>query len=175
MRGNKLKKLDEKIYNILKNSVDIMPMRLVKLIANHYTDARIRKLYFKRLGVVMGENTFANLGLMIASNDFEKRIIIGANVSIAPGVTIIAQSSANNGVEINTFPYLKTLTEKENVVIEDEVWIGAGVTILPGVKIGRCSIIGAGSVVTSDVEPYSIYVGSPAKKIRDIRTGEKVD
>ena len=41
--------------------------------------------------------------------------------------------------------------------------------ILPGVRIGKCSIIGAGSVVIGDVEPYGVYAGVPARKIRDIR------
>lgn len=50
--------------------------------------------------------------------------------------------------------------------IEDDVWVGYGATILGGVKIGEGSIIGAGSLVIKDVEPYSIYAGTPAKKIR---------
>ena len=66
------------------------------------------------------------------------------------------------------------LTKAADIVVEDEVWIGADVTILPGVHIGRCSVIGAGSVVTGDVEAYHIYAGVPARKIRDIRTGERV-
>jgi acetyltransferase-like isoleucine patch superfamily enzyme len=53
------------------------------------------------------------------------------------------------------------------IVIEDDVWIGLGSIVLSGVKIGIGSIIAAGSVVTKDVEPYSIYGGNPAKKIRN--------
>ena len=53
------------------------------------------------------------------------------------------------------------------VVVEDDVWIGLGVIVLSGVKIGTGSIIAAGSVVTKDVEPFSIYAGNPAKRIRD--------
>ena len=53
------------------------------------------------------------------------------------------------------------------VIIEDDVWVGYGSIILTGVKIGQGSIIAAGSVVISDVEPYSIYGGVPAKKLRD--------
>jgi acetyltransferase-like isoleucine patch superfamily enzyme len=52
-------------------------------------------------------------------------------------------------------------------IIEDDVWIGYGSTIMGGVKIGTGSIIAAASVVTKDVEPYSIYGGCPAKKIKD--------
>ena len=51
------------------------------------------------------------------------------------------------------------------IIIEDDVWIGYGAIILSGVKIGQGSIIAAGSVVTRDIEPYSIYGGVPAKKI----------
>lgn len=57
------------------------------------------------------------------------------------------------------------------IIIEDDVWLGYNVTILPGVKIGRGSVIGAGSVVTKNVPPLSIAVGNPAKciKTRDIK------
>jgi acetyltransferase-like isoleucine patch superfamily enzyme len=54
-------------------------------------------------------------------------------------------------------------------VIEDDVWLGAGVTVVDGVTIGKGSIIGAGAVVTSDIPPYSIAVGIPAKPVRDRR------
>lgn len=56
-----------------------------------------------------------------------------------------------------------------NQIIEigDDVWIGYGATVLSGVKIGSGSIIAAGSIVTKDVDPYSIYAGSPARKITD--------
>jgi acetyltransferase-like isoleucine patch superfamily enzyme len=52
-------------------------------------------------------------------------------------------------------------------IIENDVWIGYGAIIMSGVKIGQGSIIAAGSVVTRDVDPYSIYGGVPAKKIKD--------
>lgn len=51
------------------------------------------------------------------------------------------------------------------IEIQDDVWIGGRVTILPGVRIGNGAIIGAGSVVTKDVDPYTIVAGNPAKKI----------
>ncbi len=165
---NILIRIDRWIYFILRKYVDIMPKRFVKLVANYYSDARIRKLYWERLGVSMGKNTYANLGFTTTSN-FKKLIFIGDNVSIAPNVTIVCDSCANNGREINSIPEVREhLTKCEPVIIEDEVWLGAGVIILPGVRIGRCSVIGAGSVVTKDVEPYSIYAGVPAKKIRGL-------
>jgi len=52
-------------------------------------------------------------------------------------------------------------------IIEDDVWVGYGSTILGGVRIGRGSIVAAGSLVTKDIEPYSIYGGTPARKIKN--------
>lgn len=62
----------------------------------------------------------------------------------------------------------KTLITK-SIHIGKNVWLGTGVTVLPGVTIGENSIVGAASVVTKDVAPNSVVVGSPAKKIRDVR------
>jgi acetyltransferase-like isoleucine patch superfamily enzyme len=55
---------------------------------------------------------------------------------------------------------------RTSIDIEDDVWIGANSVILPGVRIGRGSVIGAGSVVTKSVPPHAIYAGNPAKLIR---------
>lgn len=56
----------------------------------------------------------------------------------------------------------------EPIVIENNVWLGAGVTILPGVRIGENSVIGAASVVTKDIPPNSVAVGSPARVLRTV-------
>ncbi|MBP7508929.1 MAG: hypothetical protein KA807_14020 [Prolixibacteraceae bacterium] len=61
------------------------------------------------------------------------------------------------------------------VIIEDDVWIGANAIILCGVHIGKGSVIGAGSIVTKDVPPYSISVGNPAKTIKMRFTEEEID
>lgn len=170
-----LKRIDEKIYSCLDKNLEIMPIRLVKLIANYYTDARIRKKYYSKLGVKMGENTYPNLGLRVIPTTEEISVQIGSNVSLGPNITFVCSSCPNNGKEINQMPYVKQhLVKVSKIIIEDEVWIGAGVIILPGVTIGKCSIIGAGSTVIEDVEPYSIYAGTPAKKIRDLKTGHRV-
>lgn len=65
----------------------------------------------------------------------------------------------------NTPPALRKYSIS-SVIIEDNVWIGESVSILPGVTIGRCSIIGANSVVTKNIPAYSIVVGIPAKAIK---------
>lgn len=164
-----LERLDNYIYYLLKKNVAFMPMRMVKFISFFYTDARIRKLYLQRLGVKMGTNTYSNIGFRVVSDDYKTRVIIGNNVSIAPNVLVISTSSANNGNKINQLTYVREhLTKASEIIVDDEVWIGANVTILPGVHIGECAIIGAGSVVTKDVDPYTIVAGNPARPIRKV-------
>ncbi|AFA48873.1 acetyltransferase [Acetobacterium woodii DSM 1030] len=170
-----LKYIDQKLFNFLQQSKDIMPLRLIKLIAYYYPDARIRKLYFEKIGVYMGEGTFANLGMKITIGELKEKymIIIGKNVSIAPNVTFITESTPNNSIKLQEIPYVKDkLIKNEKIIINNDVWLGANVTILPGIKIGECSIIGAGSVVVCDVEAYSVYGGVPAKKIRSLEGDE---
>ncbi len=58
-----------------------------------------------------------------------------------------------------------------DVIIGDRVWIGYGALILPGVKLGEGAVVGAGAVVTKDVEPFTIVAGNPARKIGE-RTKE---
>lgn len=170
--SKRLNIIDKYFYASLLKSVDVMPKRFVKLIAYYYPDARIRKVYFKKLGLYMGENTYANLGLKVVVNtcNAEERISVGKNVSIAPNVTFVADSDANNGDLINKIQYVKEkLTIKgKRITVDDEVWIGANVTIFPNTHIGKCAIIGAGSVVTKDVKPFTIVAGIPAKTIRTL-------
>lgn len=162
-----LKKFDDGLHHFLMKNINIMPMRFVKFIAFFYTDARVRKMYLKKLGVQMGKNTYGNLGFRLVSDDYKTRVIIGDNVSIAPNVVMIVCSSANNGNKINEIPYVKEHLWKESkIIIANDVWIGANVTILPGVHVGECSVIGAGSVVTKNVEPYTIVAGNPARILR---------
>lgn len=88
---------------------------------------------------------------------------IGSNVSIAHASSILTFDHTWDDHE-NPIKYNPITIA--NVEIDDDVWIGAGVRILRGVKIGTRSIIAAGAVVRSDVSDWSIYGGVPAKKIK---------
>ncbi len=90
-------------------------------------------------------------------------IKIGNNVLIGPSVII---HSANHNFKKIDIPIRDQGHELREVIIEDDVWVAARVTILPGVRVGKGSIITAGSVVTKDVAPYSIVTGVPAKLIK---------
>lgn len=88
---------------------------------------------------------------------------IGADVMMGPEVMIYARGHAFTGDQ----PMIEqSFDEAEEVVIEDDVWIGARVIILPGVRIGTGSVIGAGAVVSKDVPARSVAVGNPARVVR---------
>ena len=95
---------------------------------------------------------------------FLQGAIIGDNVMIAPYVALIA-----NKKDVNSVNHIMSTVDKEKglqVIIEDDVWLGRNAIVMPGIKIGRGSIIGAGSVVTKDVEPFSVMGGVPASLIK---------
>jgi acetyltransferase-like isoleucine patch superfamily enzyme len=97
----------------------------------------------------------------------ESDIIIGSKVMFGPNVTIIGGD--HNTSLVGKFMYDVTEKRPEDdqpVVVEDDVWVGAGATILKGVRLGRGCIVGAGSVVTKDIPPYTVVAGVPAKAVR---------
>ncbi|QMW65347.1 sugar O-acetyltransferase [Mumia sp. ZJ1417] len=105
------------------------------------------------LGATFGERVFINQGCYFL--DFGG-ITIGDRVLIGPNVTL---STSGHPVEVaERFDYLTHAP----IVIEDDVWIGAGATVAPGVTIGHGSVIGAGTVVAKDVPPLSVVTGAGA-------------
>lgn len=105
--------------------------------------------------IEIGEGTYINRNTII---DAHERILIGCDVMIGPFCFI---TDGNHGTNSATTVKSQAMTA-QRVEIEDEAWIGAHVTVLPGVRIGRGAVIGAGSVVTRDVPAYNIAFGSPA-------------
>lgn len=89
---------------------------------------------------------------------------IGNNVLIAGQCMLIP---ANHIFTSTNIPISKQGESRKGIIIEDDVWIGAGCTILDGVTIGKGSIVGAGSVVTKDVCSYTIIAGVPAHFIKN--------
>lgn len=109
----------------------------------------------------IGSNFSATRNLTIQCAN---KILIGNNVLVASDVFII---DYNHGLSPLTDNYLDNpLKISKGVTIEDGAWIGNNVLIMPGVEIGFKSIIGAGSVVTKTIPPYSIAAGNPAKVIK---------
>lgn len=98
-----------------------------------------------------------------------KRIQIGNGVQTGSSILITDNAHGEaNYEQLKLRPNLRPLVSKGEVVIGNNVWIGAKTTILPGVHIGDGVIIGANSVVTKDIPPYSIVVGNPAHIIKQL-------
>lgn len=110
--------------------------------------------------VRIGKQCTLNEGVMLISKN--EPIIIGDHVRISAKALI---TSAGLMVDRIGIPHKHV---SRTVTIEEGVWIGAGARIMPGVVVGRRSVIAAGSVVTKDVSPFTVVGGVPAKKIRDI-------
>ena len=105
--------------------------------------------------------------------DFGKNIRIGKGCWIQQGCTFFDRVFIAPKVNLITInhdpnPDNRSATYGKPIVIEDKVWIGIGSTVLPGVRIGYGSIVGANSVVTRDVPPMTVVGGNPAKFIKKI-------
>ena len=95
---------------------------------------------------------------------FYGKVTIGNDVMMGPECNIYTRNHKYSDIDL---PMNKQgYSDMEEVIIENNVWIGARVTILPGVTIGTGAIVGAGAVVTKDVPPYAIVGGNPAKIIK---------
>jgi maltose O-acetyltransferase len=104
--------------------------------------------------ILIGDNTYINRNVLL---DGRNGLEIGNNVDIGEYVKIWSLEHNPNDEEHSP--------RGRKTIIEDHVWIAPWSIILPGVKIGRGAVIGAGSVVTKDVPPLAIVAGSPAKQI----------
>ena len=98
-------------------------------------------------------------------------IEIGYDVMIGPDVLVIGHNHHYSNLEIPM--RLQGIKKAPPVSIENDVWVGARVIILPGVTIGNGSIIGAGAVIAKNIPPYSICVGNPARIIKSRKTTKK--
>ena len=141
---------------------------------------RLTKYYIRRKKYNIGEHTYLSHSTHIARR---KKVFIGKYCSLANGVCIGIYNHPYQVLTTHPFIYMDNdiqlygdmPVEKENRYIEPEdkntiigndVWIGHNAIVLGGVKIGDGAIIGAGAVVTKDVEPYAIVGGVPAKVIK---------
>lgn len=134
--------------------------------------------------IVIGDNCY--LGMFSIIKCYGGKIKIGSNVSINPfcfingaggltvgdNVRIAAHTSiiaSNHKFDLIDVPIRLQGVTAKGVVIEDDVWIGTGARILDGVTIGRGAVIGAGAIVTKSLDAFGVYVGCPARKVKDRR------
>lgn len=158
--------------------------RLLLVFAEHMPFGRPRNKLYRLAGVKTGENSRIAYGVRVAFEPsklvlgknteinqnvyfhLKEKVLIGENSTLSPGVQII--TSANPNAPYNELKNLYPPISKE-VIIGRNVWIGTNAIILPGVKIGDMSVVGAGAVVTEDVPSFCVVVGVPAKIVKHLQ------
>jgi len=148
------------IYNFIR--------RILKIIVSISPCNRIRVNILRLARYKIGKYVYVPHDLKISdriSNHYN--IFIGDRVSIGPRVILITDSSPNNSKLIKKYPLISG-----KIKIENDSWIGAGVIILPNVTVGECSIIAAGSVVHTNIPPFSVVAGAPAGIIKKLNKDE---
>ncbi len=143
---------------------------------SYFPSQCVRKLILRIMRMKIGRNC-AIYGKFEIRNPW--KITIGNNTSVGHRATLDGRGTLTIGSNVNISSEVMIWTWQHNydspsfeivskpVIIEDYAWISARVIILPGVKIAKGSVIAAGAVVTKDTEPFTVYGGVPAKKIKD--------
>lgn len=141
-----------------------------------FPSVKLRKFFYKILGMKIGKNSIV---YSQASMYMPHLITIGKGSVIGDKVFLDGRRKIYIGDNVNFSKNVYIFTLQHNaqdpnfgvkggpVIIEDYVWIGSRVTILPGVTIGKGAVIATGAVVTRDVDPYTIVGGVPAVFIKD--------
>lgn len=151
--------------------------RIIRLIDKILLKRRLDSLnyHIKQGNIIIGKHTY---GIPNISWDrySHSKILIGSFCSIAENVTFF--NGSNHNVKwISTYPFRIMFnmegkyddghpSTKGNIIIGNDVWIASNVTILSGVEIGDGAVIGANSLVTRNIEPYSVYAGNPARFVK---------
>lgn len=112
-----------------------------------------------------GECSIGNKSGIGVHCELNGSVCIGSNVMMGPEVVIYTQNHATMRTDISMRE--QEYNRVETVIIEDDVWIGRRVIILPGVRIGKGSVLGAGTVIARDIPSYSVVVGNPAKVVKN--------
>ncbi|MBO5120580.1 MAG: sugar O-acetyltransferase [Bacilli bacterium] len=145
-----------------RNDYDKRKAILIKLLHNFGDNILIESPFYCDYGfnITIGDNFYANHGLTILDGSkvkIENNVFIGPNVGIYTATHPISAKVRKMGYE-----YAKSIS------IGNDVWIGGGSIINPGVNIGNNVVIGSGSVVTKDIPSNVVAVGNPCKVIRNI-------
>lgn len=170
-------KLNYPKARIIRRPFYIRGKKYIKINAGFITGVGTRIDAFpidKGVCVQIGKNVQFNDYVHVAS---VRSVVIGDNVLIASKVFITDHNHGSYGAKNPSSPMVPPIERELSsapVRIEDNVWIGEFVSVLPGVTIGIGSIIGTMSVVTKDIPPYSIAIGSPARVVKQYNFDRKI-
>lgn len=172
-----------------------IPDKHVRFPLPHYNRLCFLNQIVKNPNIIVGDYTYYDDFENV--DNFEKNVkylfdfigdqlIIGKFCMIASDVTFIMNGANHLQEAVTTYPFAifgldwsnamegKSYPNKGNTIVGNDVWIGYGATIMPGVRIGDGAIVAAKSVVTKDVEPYAVVGGNPAKIIRKRFSDDKI-
>lgn len=152
------------LVNRVAASPAVAPPLRARVLRRAGLDVRTHRVqagcFFFGPDVVIGEGTWINHRCYFDTRD---HVEIGARCSLGMEVMVLTSSHQIGAVDVRTGPYTSA-----PVKIGDGCWIGARALILPGVTVGARTVVGAGAVVTSDLEADGLYAGSPARRLRDL-------
>jgi maltose O-acetyltransferase len=138
--------------------------RILKLLARHVPAHQLRRLLLSAAGYHIGHPVFIGEELIIKDELHDRGMVtIGDRVAIADRVTLVVSSNAN-------FSEIRPLIGDVHAPIElaDDAWLGTGAIILPGIRVGKGAVVGAGSIVTADVPDFTVVAGNPARALRKV-------
>lgn len=170
--------IDDKDYPLIQKVIANAKMLTQKMNTSVCDAAKLRE-YFT---AITGQNVSEDFNLNPPFyTDFGKNIRVGKNVFINFGCTFMDRGGITLGNDVFIAPHVQLITENHGlspderrfiisspIIIGNNVWIGAGAIILPGVTVGDNAVIGAGSVVTKNVAANTVVAGNPAKLIKKI-------
>lgn len=124
----------------------------------------------KNVYIANGKRVKFGSGCRINEGVYLECAYIGDDVMIAPNVTLLSRMHSHARTDIPMS--LQGYQPEKPITVNDDVWIGRNVVVMPGVTIGKGSIVAAGAVVTSDVPEYSVVAGVPARIIKNRKDDE---
>jgi acetyltransferase-like isoleucine patch superfamily enzyme len=139
--------------------------KLLKLFAKQLPGNGLRIKLFKLCGYTIGSQVYIGEDCIIIDDlgATQLGLNIGDRASISPRVTFVMHTQPN---ESRIAPYVNS--RKGSICVGPDAWIGTGAVILPNIIIGEGAVVGANSVVTKDVPPYTIVGGVPARVIKQV-------
>ena len=146
------------IFTKFTTELDHTAKTIFHILAMYLPNIHLKRFFYKLRGTILGKHV--DIAPMVFLEEaYPDLITIKDNADLGPGVIIVTHDSSHRCVSPGAS------VRKGKIVINRNVYVGAGAIILPGVTIGENSIIGAGSVVTKDIPSNSVAVGVPAKVI----------
>ena len=141
--------------------------KLLKLIAKQIPGNGVRIRLLRMCGYVIGDKVYIGEDFIIIDDLYETEykfnLSVGDRAAISPRVTFVLHTEPNDS---RIVPYVNS--HRGSITIESDAWIGTGAVILPNVIIGEGAVVGANSVVTKSVAPYTVVGGVPAHFIKEV-------